>query len=306
MGPTVTFLQLQDPTEEITETATGIADAVVEALPRIGVAIVVFAIGYLIARATRAITRISLARTKSPSFSTVISKMIGWIIETLAMMLAITVVFPSVRPVDVLASLGFVSIAVGFAFQDILENLLAGLLLLFREPFRSGDQIEVVGHSGTVQRITIRETEIRTFGGRKVLIPNADVYKNALVIQTAYDAIRSDFTVGIAYESDLDRARRVIAEALAGVEGVRPEPAPEAVLVRLGASTVDLEVHLWTSPQQHDVIAVTNRAIAAVKVALDDAGVEMPSEILALQATTSFAAALHGGHVTPGGAATTK
>jgi small-conductance mechanosensitive channel len=276
-------------------------ESFVDSLPRVGVALLVLVVGVLVARGVRALLRRYLLRSKSPSFATVISKMVGWIVVILVSLLAITIVFPSVRPVDVLTSLGFVSIAVGFAFQDILENLLAGVLLLFREPFRSGDEIAVAGHAGTVKRITIRETEIRTFDGRKVLIPNADVYKNALVIQTAYESIRSDFIVGVAYEADLDEARRLIEHTLETVEGVRHEPPPEAQLRELGTSTVNIEVRLWCDPRQHSLLAVTDRAIAAVKRAMDDAGIEMPSDIIALQATSSFAAALQGGRVTPGG-----
>lgn len=293
--------QIDDPTEEIADSAASLVQTFLDSLPRVGIALVVLAFGVLVARGVRALLRRYLMRSKSPSFATVISKMIGWIVVVLTSLLAITVVFPSVRPVDVLASLGFVSIAVGFAFQDILENLLAGLLLLFREPFRSGDEIEVNGHAGAVRRITIRETEIRTFDGRKVLIPNADVYKNALIIQTAYETVRSDFILGVAYEADLGEARRLIEETLTTVEGVRRDPAPEALLRQLGTSTVDIEVRLWCDPRQHNLLTVTDRAIAAVKSAMDDAGIEMPSDIVALQATTSFAAALQGGRVTPGG-----
>lgn len=295
------WFQVDDPTAEIGESATNLVESFLESLPRIGIAIAVLVVGVLIGRGVRYLTARSLSRSKSKSFSTVISKMVGWVIVVIAMLLAVTVVLPSVRPVDVLASLGFVSIAVGFAFQDILENLLAGVLLLFREPFSSGDQIEVNGYSGIVQRITIRETEIRTYTGRKVLIPNSDVYKNALVIQTAYDAIRSDFILGVAYEADLGEARRLIEETLEGVEGVISDPKPEALLRELGTSTVNIEVRLWCDPDQHTSVLVTDRAIAAVKVAMDDAGIEMPSDIVALQATSSFAAALQGGSVSPGG-----
>lgn len=220
----VPYFQVDDPAAEIGASATNILEAFLEALPRIGIALAVLVVGVLASRGVRSLSQRYLAKSKSKSFATVISKMVGWVVVVVTLLLAVTVVLPSVRPVDVLASLGFFSIAVGFAFQDILENLLAGVLLLFREPFASGDQIEVNGYSGTVQRITIRETEIRTYTGRKVLIPNSDVYKNALVIQTAYNAIRADFILGVAYEADLGEARRLIEETLEGVDGVLADP----------------------------------------------------------------------------------
>lgn len=293
--------QVDTPAETIVDSARRILESLLDALPRLGIALVIVVLGLIASRTVRSVAKRYLDRSRTVSFSRVISKILGWVISTIAVLLAVTVVFPSVKPVDVLMSLGFVSIAIGFAFQDILENALAGLLLLFRESFQSGDQIEVVGFSGTVKQITIRETEIRTFDGRKVLIPNSDVYKNALVIQTAYDAIRSDFVVGVAYEADLDRARSLIESAVATVPGVHEKPKPQALLRELGTSTVNIEVRIWCNPLQRELMEITDRAIAAVKVAMDDAGIEMPSDIIALQATTSFAAALQGGKVTPGG-----
>src|SRR5680860_1023983 len=102
-----------------------------------------------------------LRRNRTASFARVMSKVSGWVLLGLAVMVATAVAFPSVKPVDILAGLGFFSVAVGFAFQDILENTLSGILLLFRQPFESGDQIMVQEQTGTVEAITIRETRIQ-------------------------------------------------------------------------------------------------------------------------------------------------
>lgn len=104
--------------------------------------------------------------------------------------------------------------AVGFAFQDILENTLAGVLLLFRQPFRSGDQIEVKEQSGTVEAITIRETQIWTFDGQLNLVPNRDVYKSVIRVQTHHELRRLEFVVGVAYENDPTDAINLIVAAL--------------------------------------------------------------------------------------------
>ena len=223
-------------------------------------------------------------------------------VTTVGVLLALAVTFPSVKPVDLLAGLGFFSVAIGFAFQDILENLLAGILLLFRQPFVGGDQIRVGDNEGTVERITIRETVLTTFDGERILIPNADVYKSAVRIHTAHPFRRSSLVVGIAYEADLDQARTTACAVLRQVHGVLDDPPPEALLVGLSGSTVDLELRFWSSSRELERRYVLDRAIAAVKTAFDDAGIEMPSEIVALQATTSFAAAVKGDPVTPGGA----
>ena len=291
----------ESPTSEIAQSASSMWEGFLEALPRFGIAIVVIAIGWLVSRLVRRSLRKVLSRNHSDSFSTVFSKLAGWIVLGVAVLLGLTVAAPSIAPVDLLAGLGLFSVAIGFAFQDILENLLAGVLLLFREPFNSGDQVEVNGHVGTVERITIRETRLRTFDGQRVLVPNADVYKNAIRVQTAFEERRLEFIVGVAYEADLAKARSVIEDSLRGVEGVRGDPAPEAFVVELGAATVNFEARFWCDPSQHNAVTVRDRAIEAVKVALDEAQIEMPADIVALQATASFAAAIQGGRVTPGG-----
>ncbi len=287
--------------------ARAMADSVIAALPRVGVALIVVAVGWGLARLLRWALHRWLSRGQTPSFSRVISRLAGVLVLAAALLIATAVVFPSVKPVDLLAGLGFFSVAVGFAFQDILENTLAGVLLLFRQPFASGDQIEVQGQSGTVEAITIRETRIRTFDGQLVLIPNRDVYKSVLRVQTHYDQRRMAFVVGVAYENDPRQAAEVIVAALSQVDGVSADPRPEALVEELGVSTMDIQARFWTAPRQHESLVVLHRAIGAVKTALDDAGIEMPAEIIALQATPSFRAALQGdADVTPGGAVKTS
>lgn len=125
-----------------------------------------------------------LLRRRTLRFARGLSEVGAWLFVVAVFLIAAAVTFRSVKPVDLLAGLGFFSVAVGFAFQDILENTLAGMLLLFRQPFRSGDQIDVVGTSGTVEEITIRETRINTYDGELVIIPNRDVYKNIITVHT--------------------------------------------------------------------------------------------------------------------------
>jgi small-conductance mechanosensitive channel len=291
-----------DSADEIAESASRIWDTAVRALPRIGVATIVIVAGWGLGRLVRLGATAIFGRRHTPSFATVMGKLTGWMVATLGVLLALAVTFPSVQPVDLLAGLGFFSVAIGFAFQDILENLLAGILLLFRQPFVGGDQIRVGDNEGTVERITIRETVLLTFDGQRILIPNADVYKSAVRIYTARPSRRTSFLVGIAYEADLDRARGAARDALEQVPGVLGDPPPEALVVELKGSTVDLDVRFWSSARELQRRAVLDRAIAAVKRAFDDAGIEMPSDIVALQATSSFEAALRGHPVTPGGA----
>lgn len=290
------------PTDEITDSASNIWESLLEALPRVGIAIGIVIVGYLVSRLVRWGLKRVFSRNQTASFAQVMSKLAGWLVLSVAVLMALTAVFPSIKPVDLLAGLGFFSVAVGFAFQDILENTLSGVLLLFRQPFQSGDQISVQDQAGTVEAITIRETRLKTFDGKLVVIPNRDVYKSAIVVQTHFEQRRLSFMVGAAYENDATEACEVVVDALRSVDGVASDPAPEALISQLGVSTVDIEARFWADPRQHEARILTDRAIKAVKVALEDAGVEMPADIIALQATPSFRAAIQGGSdVTPGG-----
>lgn len=286
---------------DVPESARGAWDGFVASLPRVGVALGVFAACVIVGKLLRPLVRARLARTRTPSFTRVFARLTSTAATLAGVLLATTIVFPSVRPVDILSGAGVLTIAAGFAFQDILQNLLAGLLLLFRQPFRGGDQIRIDDLTGTVEEVNIRETVIITFDGRRILIPNAKVYTGVIEVQTARKQIRSSFVVGVAYETDLATAREVAVAALSGVEGILAEPAPEAVYAALDSSTVDLDVRFWCDARQLEMRRTLGRAIEAVKAAFDAHGIEMPCQVVALQGTTSFAAALRGVAVTPGG-----
>ncbi len=290
------------PTDQIGDSARSLWESTLNALPRVGVAIVIVFVGWLIGRGVRWLMRARLKHHHTPSFAKVISKLTAWILVIVSLLLALAVTFPSVKPVDLLAGLGFFSVAVGFAFQDILENSLAGVLLLFRQPFRSGDQIAVVGQSGTVVEINIRETRLTTFDGESVIIPNRDVYKNVILVHTDNPTHRLQFDIGIAYDNDPASATVAIIEALQTVPGIEHDPLPEAVVRELGVSTVNIRAMFWTDSRRHESITITDAAIKAVKTRLDADGIEMPAEIIALQATPSLRAALHGTEeITPAG-----
>ena len=293
----------QPPAEEISESANSLWMQMLDAAPRVGVAVAIIVVGWLLARGLRWALHRRFTKTQTVSFANVMSRIASWLFLFVVILIAIAVTFPSVKPVDLLAGLGFFSVAVGFAFQDILENTLSGILLLFRQPFRSGDQITVMERSGTVQGITIRETRITTYDGELVVIPNRDVYKNVINVHTHNVDHRLSFVVGIAYENDPAEAIAVISEALGDVEHIRPDPAPFAIVTELGVSTVDITVYFWTDAHRLESLTTKDAAIRAVKGALDRSGIEMPAEIIALQATPSFRAALSGEReVTPGGA----
>lgn len=259
---------------------------------RIAVAIGIVVIAYVVSRVLRRVLQPRLARRQTPSFGRVVSRLIGWAIVAVALMFAVTLAAPSIKPVDFIAGLGIFSIALGFAFQDILSNLLAGLLLIIRQPFERGDQIEVNGFTGTVEGITIRETTLKTFDGQRVIVPNADVYQSAIQVLTAFDRRRTNLEIGVGYDDDLGVAEDCILDACAGIDGVLEDPAPEAYLIGLGDNAVIFDLRYWTDPHQADVRRVEHHVFRAVKERLDDEGLDMPFPVRTLEASPSLVDAL--------------
>jgi len=286
MVSVVAAVAVEDDVDELIDSASSAWTTFVEALPRVGIASVVLILFVVVGRLMRPLVRRRLARRRTPSFAQVFSRLTSAGMVVAGTLFAATIVFPSVRPVDLLAGAGVLSVAVGFAFQDILQNLLAGVLLLFRQPFRSGDQVQVGDVAGTVEEINVRETVIRTYDGRRVLVPNATVYTDVIEVRTARPNVRNEFTVGISYDADLQEALTVITDAVRGCEGVADDPAPEALVAELAPSAVAIDVLFWCDAHQLELRRTTGRVLAAVKLALDEHGIEIPYEILTLRTPT--------------------
>jgi small-conductance mechanosensitive channel len=145
-------------------------------LPNIGIALAVIGASVLVAWGVRAsITRV-FRRRRRENLGELLAGSAKWGIIVLGLLIGATIVFPSISPANLLSTLGIGSIAIGFAFKDILQNWIAGLLILVRQPFRRGDQIKSGEFEGTVEHIEARATLIKTYDGQRVVIPNSDIY----------------------------------------------------------------------------------------------------------------------------------
>ncbi|QDU83193.1 Small-conductance mechanosensitive channel [Planctomycetes bacterium Pla163] len=184
---------------------------------------------------------------------------------------------------SLLAGAGVVGLALGFAFQDLAANLIAGVYLGFRRPFVIGDLIETNDIFGIVRRIDLRNTVVETFTGHHVIIPNKEVFENPVENLTATDKRRLDVPVGVAYETDLEQAVEVAEKALRQIDGVRSEPAPQLVGTGFGASSIDFEARVWFDTESDtDYIALRTGVILALEHAFDEAAIEIPFPIRTL------------------------
>ena len=219
-------------------------------LPNLGLALLVFLLFLGAAwAAKRAVAGVARRRDRG-DLGDLLSGFVKWVVLVFGFLVVATIIFPSVKPADVLATLGIGSVAIGFAFKDILQNWLSGLLILYRQPFRRGDQIKSGEFEGTVEHIEARATLIKTYDGQRVVIPNADIYTRAVTVRTAFDTRRSEY--------------------------VERDPAPEAIPWALDGSSVNIKMHWWSDPRRASVVHTQGRVIKAVKQALSAAGIDLP------------------------------
>jgi small conductance mechanosensitive channel len=198
-------------------------------LPNIVIGLFVFGLIFAGAGFVGGAVKRLLQRRGRPDLSVLLGSFSRWATILLGFLVFATIVFPSVQPADIIATLGIGSVAIGFAFKDILQNWLSGLLILYRQPFQRGDEIRSGEFEGVVERIEARATLLRTYDGQRVVVPNSDIYTRAIIVRTAFEQRRTEYDVGIGYGDDVDAACRLILDALRNTEGVESEPAPEAI-----------------------------------------------------------------------------
>jgi len=253
-----------------------LVDGATRLLPNMVIALLTFIILTLIAKLVAGTLRRSITRKGRSSLGAVLGSLVFWIGLIAAAAISLTIVVPSLKPGDLVAGLGIGSVAIGFAFKDILQNLLAGLLILLRQPFHVDDQIEVNGFEGTVERIETRATILKTFDGQRIVIPNSDIYTDAVTVRTAHNTRRFEYDIGVGYGDNMDTAQSVIKKAISKVDGVEATPAPEALPWDLSASWVTIRARWWTNSRRPDVLHIRAKVLQAIKEALDAADIDMP------------------------------
>ena len=216
---------------------------------------------------------------KSRSLQLLLLKVSRISVWTIGILLACVLAFPSFELADIIATLGVGSVAIGFAFQDIFKNFLAGIILLVEEPFRIGDEIVIGDYEGKVENISIRTTKIRTYSGERVLLPNSNVFTDAVKVATAYSSRRTDLAVGVDYNTPLSKAMTILEKTIASISGVLEDPRPETEIVNFNDSSIDFIVRYWTAPQKKQLRNVQTRAMIEIKQALDKAEIGIPYPI---------------------------
>ena len=266
--------------QRIQESLLDLVGQFIRLLPGIVLAILVVLITSYAANLSRRLTAKASERlVKSRSLQLLAMQMARIGTWTVGIVLAAVVLFPDLQLGDIFGLLGLGSVAIGFAFQDIFKNFLAGILLLIEEPFRLGDQVIVNDYEGTVELIKIRSTQIKTYTGELVEIPNAVVFTSPVRVMTAFRSRRTDLDIGVDYTTPLPLAKQTFLRTLTQVEDVLSHPEPEVDVVSFGSSSIDFKVRYWTTPQMAEVRRIQSQVAIALKAACDEAGIIIPYPI---------------------------
>lgn len=195
-----------------------------------------------------------------------------------ALLLAVVVIAAldqlGVQTTSLLAVLGAAGLAVGLALKDSLSNFASGVLLILFQPFRVGDFIEAAGVSGTVEAVGIFNTTLRTGDNRTIIVPNSQIYSGTIVNNSARPTRRIDLVIGIGYEDDIRKAKRLLEELLQKDERILDDPAPSVALAELADSSVNFNVRPWVKTE--DYWNVRADLLQAIKETFDAEGISIP------------------------------
>ncbi|MBD2169289.1 mechanosensitive ion channel family protein [Calothrix membranacea FACHB-236] len=247
-------------------------------LPNMVLALIVFVVFFIIARAIkRLVKRVTRNRRQARNLGLVLGRLAQGTTILVGLFIALSIVIPTFRAGDLVQLLGISGVAIGFAFRDILQNFLAGILILLTEPFQINDQIVFKNFEGTVENIETRATTIRTYDGRRIVIPNSELFTNSVTVNTAFDSRRLEYDVGIGYGDDIDRAKQLIFQAMQSVDEVLSDPAPDVLVMELAESTVNIRARWWVKPPRRaDNLVSRDRVLTAIKKTLTANGIDLP------------------------------
>ena len=278
----------QSPTQTITQAIDRYYHEFLELLPKIALGIFIIVAGVLIAQfITNFYKRRILKKANDPLMARFLAQAIKIILILIAIMIALQVAGLSGIAAGILTAAGGAAIILGFAFQDIGKNFLAGIILAFNRPFRINDTIKIDSMFGKVKALNFRYTHIKTTDGRDIYIPNSDVLTKPVENYTADGFFRLEFVVGIGYENNIEQAKSLIKEVLANNTNIIEDDAHESFVIEdeLAASTINLKVFFWINTIDYRVTSSVLRGlvIKEVKEALDLNGFNLPADITELK-----------------------
>ncbi|MEQ9440221.1 MAG: mechanosensitive ion channel [Cyclobacteriaceae bacterium] len=253
-------------------------------LPNLVLAIFAFVVFLNLARlARRLFARVITRATEDVGIQRLLTQLMYYVCLSVGMFVVLEILELDKAVTSLIAGLGVVGIALGFAFQDIAANFIAGVILAFKKPFNIGDVVEIDGTSGVLDRTDFRLTVIRTFQGQEVYIPNKDVIQKKIINYSITGERRIDLKIGVSYGEDLEQVMQVTLDAVKTVEGVRLDKDIIFDYYGFEDSSINFNLRFWiTFPGEPSILVIINQTIIAIKKAYDAQGITIPFPIRTL------------------------
>lgn len=257
-------------------------------IPNIITGIIILIMAVVLGKITyKIIARITQKRWQDSIISNFLAEIVKWVFYLFGVIIALSIVGFTGIASTIFAGAGVSAIVFGFAFKDIGENFLAGIILVLKRPFEIGDIIEIQGCKGTVKDLDLRLTHLRNAEGKDIYIPNSSILKNTLINYTKDGFLRMNFMIGISPECDIEITRGLILDYLNTNNMILKTPTYAVIVQELGEFTIDIQVLFWIDiltsknlPDNYLGHNIRSKVITDVKVILDNNNIEMPSQVI--------------------------
>ena len=241
-------------------------------LPNLAIAFVVFLLFFILANIVKSVISSALERAqlRNKALITFISIFARLAVLSLGFLFAINILHLDKAVTSILAGLGIIGFALGFAFQDVAANLVSGIAMVLKEgfPFKVGDLIETNGIQAGVVEIQLRSTTLRTFQGHTIIVPNKQIFENPIINYSMIGKYRIDLPIGVSYGDDLEKVEKVTKEAIVNLPELAEPKDIDLVYTGFGDSSIDLLLVFWVRMDKgNEHITATHGAVKAVKAA---------------------------------------
>lgn len=253
-------------------------------LPNMAVAVLLVILSIVAVRWMRKTTdRVLDQAVQNPSVKRLIGSLLSAVVIGLGVFASLSVLNLEKTVTSLLAGAGIIGLAIGFAFQELATNVVAGVVLMIRKPFKSGDIISHGGVRGRVQHINLRTTTVRTFTGQDVLIPNKLVFQQTIANFSSTGDRRVDLDVGISYSEDLDRVKHIVVQEIEDLYARNANKPVKFYYTEFGDSAIQFVVQFWIKDTKESTyLAARSEGIIAIKKAFSEAGISIPFPIRTL------------------------
>ena len=276
--------EFEKPLEIVTQKVESWMDVLVDMIPNMLLSIVLLILFIVFSRLVRKLfIKVFRKSSDNKALEGLFSTIIYYAMIGIGLFIILDILNLDKAVTSLLAGVGVVGLALGFAFQDIAANFVSGIILAFRKPFMIGDVVVVGDLMGIVDRTNLRVTVIKTYQGQEVYVPKKDVLSNAITNYSILGERRIDLAVGVSYGDDLHKVHDLVLETIQNLEGVIRKDDMIFTYKEFGDSSINFEIKFWIKfPDNPSYLEMRSKAIMAIKDAFDKADITIPFPIRTL------------------------